>query len=281
MDAAEWRLFGGTPGADGCMNAVIFLGPTLSAGEAGALITAEILPPASQGDIYRAVSTRRPRAVGLIDGLFRDHAAVWHREILWALSQGVHVFGAASMGALRAAELAPFGMRGVGQIFEAYRDGQWPDLDGVFEDDDEVAVVHAPPEAGNLSLSDAMVDLRATLAAAGKAGVLPHEAVIALTNEMKRRHFSERNLSALAELAGEAAGAWIIAHPERIKQRDAVAMLRAMTIFLASDPAPFCPEFRFIPALVWQRFTRSAEREAKQEMVRGLFEEFAPRAMRQ
>ena len=53
------------------------------------------------------------------------------------MSQGIHVFGSASMGALRA-ELCPFGMVGVGRIFEAYRDGE-------LEDDDEVAVIHGPP----------------------------------------------------------------------------------------------------------------------------------------
>ena len=45
------------------------------------------------------------------------------------------------MGALRAAELHAFGMRGVGRIFEAFRDGE-------LEDDDEVAVVHGPAEPG-------------------------------------------------------------------------------------------------------------------------------------
>ena len=68
-------------------------------------------------------SATRPRAVGIIDGYFQQVPSVWHKEILWAMAQGVHVFGSASMGALRAAELAPFGMRGVGLIFEAYRDG--------------------------------------------------------------------------------------------------------------------------------------------------------------
>ena len=52
--------------------------------------------------------------------------------------QGVHVFGAASMGALRAAELDGFGMRGIGRIYAAYRDGYWPGYDEPFEDDDEV-----------------------------------------------------------------------------------------------------------------------------------------------
>jgi len=57
------------------------------------------------------------------------------------MAQGIHVFGAASIGALRAAELDVFGMRGIGDIYEAFRDG-------LLEDDDEVAVLHGPEELG-------------------------------------------------------------------------------------------------------------------------------------
>lgn len=258
------------------MTALIFLGPTLTVAAARALIQAEILPPAQQGDIFRAVKAHRPRVIGLIDGMFRDAPSVWHREILWALSHGVHVFGAASMGALRAAELAPFGMRGVGQIFEAYRDGHWSGLDAPFEDDDEVAVIHAPPAAGSRALSDAMVDLRATLSAAEAAGVLSRERSAELAAVMKRRYFAERSLEALAAAAGERAGAWIAAHPERIKERDATAMLSAMAAFLATNPAPFQPDFRFTPALVWQRFVVAADRAAANEMARAAWDDWLP-----
>ena len=72
------------------------------------------------------------------------------------------------MGALRAAELAPFGMIGVGAIFEAFRDG-------VLEADDEVAVRHAPADARLPPTSEALVDIRATLGAAGAAGVVGTE----------------------------------------------------------------------------------------------------------
>ena len=54
-----------------------------------------------------------PGAIGVIDGYFDGVPSVWHKEILWALSQGIRVFGGASMGALRAAELDGFGMTGV------------------------------------------------------------------------------------------------------------------------------------------------------------------------
>ena len=149
------------------MSLFVFLGPTLPLAEARAVLDATYLPPVSQGDVYRA-SLERPSAIGIIDGYFERVPAVWHKEILWAMSQGIHVFGAASTGALRAAELAPYGMVGVGAIFEAFRTG-------VLEDDDEVAVVHGAEDTGYRSLSEAMVNVRATLGHAEAAGLIPRE----------------------------------------------------------------------------------------------------------
>src|SRR4029434_6356953 len=82
-----------------------------------------------------------PRVIAIIDGTFESRAAIWHKEILLALARGVSVFGASSMGALRGAELAVCGMIGVGRIFEAYRDG-------LYTDDDEVAVLHSAAGRG-------------------------------------------------------------------------------------------------------------------------------------
>src|SRR5271165_3718367 len=244
------------------MNAVVFLGPTLPPDEAAGLLAATYLPPARQGDIYRAVRRLRPRVVGLIDGRFLDTGAVRHREILWALSQGVHVFGAASMGALRAAELAPFGMRGVGQIFAAYRDGVWPGDPDAFEDDDEVAVIHAPAEVGGGALSDAMVNLRATLdAAVADAAVAPADAR-RLTEALKSLPFGDRSFAALRAMADRLLDAmsaqrladWLPTGKVACKRLDALAMLRAVADFLATDPAPFVPGFTMERPLFWQRF---------------------------
>ncbi|HEY0580591.1 MAG TPA: TfuA-like protein, partial [Chloroflexota bacterium] len=98
------------------MTVYVFVGPTLPVDEARAVLEATYLPPVSQGDVYRAARAGA-RAIGIIDGYFERMPAVWHKEILWAMAEGVHVFGSSSMGALRAAELAPFGMTGVGDIF--------------------------------------------------------------------------------------------------------------------------------------------------------------------
>src|SRR5438477_3089616 len=92
---------------------VAFLGPSLPAAEARGFT---VLPPARQGDVWRALRLR-PRAIALIDGVFESQPSVWHHEILDALDSGVQVFGGASMCALRAAELYSFGMVGVGRIF--------------------------------------------------------------------------------------------------------------------------------------------------------------------
>ena len=115
--------------------AVVFLGPTLTLDEGRAVLDAQYLPPAGHGDVLRA-ALRRPRVIAIVDGVFERQPAVWHKEILFALSKGIHVYGAASMGALRAAELDEFGMRGIGEVYRAY-------ADGTLEDDDEVAVAHA------------------------------------------------------------------------------------------------------------------------------------------
>ena len=114
------------------MSILIFTGPTLSAAHAAPLLDAVYCPPATQGSIFQA-AILHPRVIGIIDGRFDSVPSIWHKEILWAMSQGIHVFGAASMGALRAAELSAFGMTGVGSIFQAYTNGE-------LEDDDEHVV---------------------------------------------------------------------------------------------------------------------------------------------
>jgi hypothetical protein len=167
------------------MKPVVFLGPSLALGDARRALDAIYLPPVAQGDIYRA-AREGARAIGIIDGYFERRPAVWHKEVLWALTHGVHVFGGASMGALRAAELARFGMIGVGRIFEAYRSG-------ALEDDDEVAVAHADASAGYRATSEAMVNIRATLESAEMRGALRRELRLELERIAKELFYPDRS----------------------------------------------------------------------------------------
>ena len=139
---------------------ILFAGPSLPAGTC-LPPSIELRPPARCGDLL-AAAPARPQAIALVDGRFEDAPAVWHKEIAWALACGVAVFGAASLGALRAAELEALGMIGVGRIYADYRDG-------TIERDDAVMVLTAPPELGHRALTLALVDAEASIAAAGLA----------------------------------------------------------------------------------------------------------------
>lgn len=241
---------------------VVFVGPTLPLDDARAALGAEhatYLGPAAQGSVLRALEAG-PAAIAIIDGAFAQEPAVWHKELLWALSEGVHVLGASSMGALRAAELAPFGMVGVGAIFEGFRAG-------TYEDDDEVTIAHAGADAGYRPLSDAMVDLRATFARALSAGVIDAPVAAALVARAKALHYTERTyaavLAAVEAAAPDAAGAlarlraWLPAHKVSQKRDDALALLSLLRTMLEAGPlSPFEPRFRFEHTDAWEQLAR-------------------------
>ena len=241
------------------MSVYIFTGPTLSPEEARTELDAVYLPPASQGDVYRA-TLRRPRAIGIIDGYFECVPAVWHKEILWAMTQGIHVYGSASMGALRAVELAAFGMEGVGAIFEAFRDG-------TLEDDDEVAVAHGPAETSYRSLSVAMVNIRFTLSAAVRGRVIRSRTRAALERIGKSLFYADRDYrrileSAAAEGVSEAElralREWLPDGEVNQKRLDALAMLRVMREKLTENPQPKQVIFSFEYTDMWDHACRNA-----------------------
>lgn len=243
------------------MSAYVFLGPTLAPREAAAVLDAVYLPPASQGDVYR-FARKQPRAIGIVDGFFECVPAVWHKEILWAMAEGIHVFGSASMGALRAAELEPFGMEGVGEIFEAYRDG-------VLEDDDEVAVAHAPAERGYQPTSVAMVDIRATLAAAETKGVIGAAARRRLEGLAKGLFYQERSWEKILQPEAardvprsqlQALADWLPGGFVSQKREDALKMLAVMRERLAEAPTRKQVRFTFQYTQVWDEARRSARR---------------------
>lgn len=246
--------------------AVVFLGPTLGRDEARALLDADYRPPAAQGDVYRAARDGA-RAIALIDGVFERAPAVWHKEVLWALSEGVHVWGASSMGALRAAELHGFGMVGVGEVFRAYRDGS---LDA----DDAVAVTLSAAEHGWRALSVALVDTLSALDAAVSEGVVTEPDRATLSRCARERFFAERAWPTLFEdgLAAGVSGdaverlrAWVRSRPRSQKADDARALLRGLGVFLTSTPGPFDARFRFERTDAWETFV--ADEEARRGAV--------------
>ena len=238
----------------------VFLGPTLAEKDARAELDAVCLPPAAAGDVYR-LWRRHPRAIGIVDGCFGHVPAVWHKEILWVMEHGVHVFGAAGLGALRAAELGSFGMRGTGWVYEAFRDG-------TLDRDDEVAVRHAAAEDGYRPLSEAMVNIRRTLRAAQDQDVISAATLDTLAAAGAALFYRDRTWADLLR-AAEAARAdpgelgalrrWLPAG--RIDQQadDATAMLREMRGFLAADPAPKQVSWTMSGTAMWEVAKRRAD----------------------
>jgi hypothetical protein len=228
------------------MKAVIFAGPSLPPAFRPDDPALEWRPPVKQGEVYE-VALARPAIIGIIDGYFEVTPTVWHKEILWAMAQGLHVYGSASIGALRAAELHHFGMVGIGRIFAAYRDG-------ILTDDDEVAVLHGPEELGYPAVTEAMVNIRATLDKAVADHVLNRELALHLAKMGKALFYKGRNWDATLRLAGsqglpsvqlEKLATWLRYDQLDQKRIDALKMIAAIRAHLEAGVTPLTVSYYF------------------------------------
>jgi hypothetical protein len=238
------------------MSDVVFAGPSLHGVDPRLLDGFDMRPPAGCGDVL-GVAMAGADAIGLIDGVF-DHAlSVWHKEILFAVGRGTRLYGAASMGALRAAECAAYGMIGVGRIFEDYYTGRR-------SADADVGVAHAPAEFGYAPLSVAMVDVEATLDAV--VGILPEEAHSALKLAAQKLHFKERtwpDIVACAGLGGTVTSV-LERHARSRKQEDALALLARMR----ADAGKPAAEAAF--TLQRSGFFTTLQNRVEKKMVQGI-----------
>lgn len=173
---------------------VLFSGPSLTDAERAAFPDFDHRGPAARGDLTDAVEAGAV-AIGLVDGLFGNTPAVWHKEILNALATGVRVAGGASMGALRAAECAAFGMVGVGTVYARL-------AAAAALDDAYVAQIHAPAALGWTPLSEAEANVEATLGVLRRRGVLDRDTAAALAAAASRLHYADRTLADLPVAAG-------------------------------------------------------------------------------
>ncbi|MFE0777989.1 TfuA-like protein [Streptomyces sp. NPDC058861] len=215
----------------------VYVGPTLSASEPVlAAPGLRVLPPARHGDLLDTGICASDTVV-LVDGVYHQAPALRHKEILAAMGRGIGVIGAASIGALRAAELAPYGMLGVGSVYSAYASGE---IDG----DDEVAVGQAPDgEFGAMTWP--LVNLRHVLQLAVVDGVLDDERAAALLQALRAVYYPQRTWAAVRAVCrrqGETAFAdWLTGQRERdrhfgdLKRDDAIAAVRAALDGAAAD----------------------------------------------
>jgi hypothetical protein len=230
---------------------VVFAGPSIPPDEVRRRLPGcTVLPPVGRGHLYQARESGAA-AFLVIDGTFSHGFAVSPREVIDVVRDGALVLGASSMGAIRAAECWPVGMRGIGVVYRLYRLG-------VLRSDDEVAVA-TDSDAGHAAISCALVNVRYAARRAVLRGVVDAATEPAIVAAAQRLHFSRRTWPAILESAGvpddHGTVAAFCARVD-VKHDDAVRALDGLAAILA-DPAalvnrdrapgrpPFAPPVRY------------------------------------
>ncbi|MGC5330634.1 TfuA-like protein [Micromonospora sp. DT62] len=204
---------------------VVFVGPSLPA-DTRPQLDGEYLPPARHGDLFR-LGLGPGDAALVVDGVYQHFAPLRHKEILATLSCGVRVFGAASMGALRAAELADCGMTPLGRVAAAYRTGE-------LTSDADVAVLHSAEE-DHRQLTVALVSVRFGVRDLTASGRLTPEHGDRLLRIAAGLHYMTRSPAALrADATAEGVGEQMAALLEHlaaggdVKRQDALDAVRTL-----------------------------------------------------
>ena len=239
------------------LNSCIFVGPSLSGNDVPPCV--QRFGPAQLGSIYLAANSGY-QVIGLVDGLFGNVPAVWHKEILYALDRGCAVFGSSSIGALRAAELHSFGMRGMGLCFRLYRAG-------IITDDDEVAVLHGDETSKYVGFSEPLVNIRLTVRQLRRRLLISAEQEGEVICRFKALHFSVRtatnfqqlSIAAFGDREGNRIGELVRSHYRDVKKEDARDLVNAMIQAQPRSPG----EKYFLRTSHWRRQFEDCEKDLK------------------
>lgn len=199
--------------------AVVYVGPTISAEQVSAALPgADLRPPVRRGDLHRDRQLHYSLFV-IIDGVFLQDEALPPREVIDIIEDGAIVLGAASLGAIRAAELWPVGMFGYGLIYRLYRRS-------ILVDEDEVAVLF-DPNRPYPPLTAALVDIRWSLRKAKHRGEVTPLAAQSFLERARGMPFQERTWSHCG-CSPETPG---------LKELDALTLLAEVRCLVRRDPS--------------------------------------------
>ena len=177
--------------------------------------------PIQRGDLGQALK-EHPDIIGIIDGVFHQNSAVGHKEILNAMKSDIQVFGASSMGALRASELDTLGMTGIGYVYEQYSSGE-------VDSDDDVAVMLDSETLE--ALSEPLINMKYVFTSAVTEGIITDDEKDELLSIAKKTFYPKRNYAqtlAQSSLDSETKGKLIdfIRTSPDIKKEDAKELLK-------------------------------------------------------
>lgn len=228
---------------------LVYVGPSLDSEEVLERIPDVVIrPPAKQSDLISDLLQFEPTHILLIDGEFSQALSVWQKEIIYALQiPGVKaVYGSASMGALRAADLADYGMIGAGRIF------RWYD-EGVITDESEVSVLYyRRPDGSYVTATVPLVNVRAALDKAVEMGAIELDQAESIFSFCASIHWTERTKESLRCVSG--LESWL----DKVDQKKADAMELVCTFETLKPRAGFvAPK----PDSLSQNFSAQFERD--------------------
>ena len=207
---------------------IIFLGPSLSHEKARKIFQADFRGPAKKGDLLRASGDIDDSTiVCLVDALFlQDYPPSPIEVYQLMLNKNIKLYGAASLGALRAVELEKFGMIGMGKIFELYKKGK-------LTADDEIAVTFI--EGEHQLQSEAMIDIRFNLFLAHRMGIINEITKKTIAKVAKNIYFPYRNYTDILDQTQKQYPAiskdlksfrtYIIKNRQSLKERDTIKLI--------------------------------------------------------
>lgn len=208
---------------------IVYLGPTLSREKAIKILDADYRDPAKKGDfLMLSQDSDEKKYVGFIDGVFlHDYPPSPIEVYHLATRKNIELIGASSLGALRAVELEKFGMKGIGKIFQLYKNG-------IINADDEVAVTFV--RENNILQSEAMIDIRFNLFLAYKKGIIANQTKKRIAKIAKNIYFPFRNYEDIIKLTQqqfpsiynelESFRSYILKNRDSLKARDAIKLLK-------------------------------------------------------
>lgn len=208
---------------------IVYLGPTLSREEATKILDADYRDPAKKGDfLMLSRDSDEKKYVGFVDGVFlHDYPPSPIEVYHLATRKNIELIGASSLGALRAVELEKFGMKGIGKIFQLYKNG-------IINADDEVAVTFV--RENNILQSEAMIDIRFNLFLAYKKGIITNQTKKRIAKIAKNIYFPFRNYEDIIKLTHqqfpsiynelESFRSYILKNRDSLKARDAIKLLK-------------------------------------------------------
>jgi hypothetical protein len=228
------------------INIIVFTGPTLSVQEAQNILKATYLPPARQGDVLSVAYNEKPDVIAIIDSTVFFDMPVWHKEILYALKNGIAVYGASAVGAQRAVELREFGMIGVGQVYQSILRQEL--------DDDSDVLVSFDSGNGYKKLSESFVNLRATFADALQHKIIRDEEYTQLLAIAKGIYYPQRTFANIFDQAIRQGlhhetiarlQQFVTNHFVDVQKRDAIELLQRLatltTVESVQDKTPIGP----------------------------------------